>query len=394
MPALHQDRGSALQIQFANQSSAVIDQYPLSDPLQLDPFAGQSPGDLPAYLVGIETALTCSPLARGRRADTPSAAVADRRPVSWGATAKPEFACPAPRADAGGCVPSETHPTTAGAVCSASRDAAAPAPSRRESAPPCPASGDAVSRSSAARCPVSSATPSAPWLPLAARALHHGMPWSISIASGTPQCRKAVCQLLAHQLRPRAARHLQHDQVAAVVVEHRQRPDRRVPALGTLEVHLPQLVGLRPLEALRQLVPVRSDRAPDRCRNRMRWIGAARQSPRLRAATTPAACALPSRDSAAAARLTCRSNSAAVRRGLCLRTPAAFRDARDPCFLIPLQPQASGRTRYPELLTQRRSTTSPAVPLLPRTAPAVLVHPWSSKASRAYTPALDARAGV
>jgi hypothetical protein len=44
---LHHDRGSALQIQFANQSSAVIDQYALPDRLQLYPLAGQCPGDPP-----------------------------------------------------------------------------------------------------------------------------------------------------------------------------------------------------------------------------------------------------------------------------------------------------------------------------------------------------------
>ena len=43
----------------------------------------------------------------------------------------------------------------------------------------------------------------------------------------------------------------QRDQVAAMVVEHRQRPYRLRPAAGPLEVHLPEFVGSTTLEALR-----------------------------------------------------------------------------------------------------------------------------------------------
>src|SRR5260370_822481 len=43
----------------------------------------------------------------------------------------------------------------------------------------------------------------------------------------------------------------QRDQVAAMVVEHRQRPHRLWPAAGPLEVHLPEFVGSTALEALR-----------------------------------------------------------------------------------------------------------------------------------------------
>src|ERR1700720_1464326 len=73
---------------------------------------------------------------------------------------------------------------------------------------------------------------------------HHGVPWSISIASGIPQLVKAVssrsCTASA-RVEPRPSSAIR---VTAGVVEHTQRADRLVPALGALEIHLPELVGL------------------------------------------------------------------------------------------------------------------------------------------------------
>ena len=41
----------------------------------------------------------------------------------------------------------------------------------------------------------------------------------------------------------------ERNQVAAVVVEHGERPDGLGPAAGSLEVHLPEFVGMAALEA-------------------------------------------------------------------------------------------------------------------------------------------------
>src|ERR1700692_3504949 len=58
-------------------------------------------------------------------------------------------------------------------------------------------------------------------------------------------------ELLLDRTGERAAVGGQRDQVAAMVVEHRQRPHRLRPAAGPLEVHLPEFVGSTALEALR-----------------------------------------------------------------------------------------------------------------------------------------------
>src|SRR5215471_6202203 len=53
-PVFHQERGLTLQIEFPNQSSAVVDQHAMVDPLQLHPLANQCLGNLPAYSVSIQ----------------------------------------------------------------------------------------------------------------------------------------------------------------------------------------------------------------------------------------------------------------------------------------------------------------------------------------------------
>ena len=58
-----------------------------------------------------------------------------------------------------------------------------------------------------------------------------------------PTAPKRVFQLLAHQFGSRAASGRQHREVAAMVVEHRQRTDVAVPPDRTLIIHLPELVG-------------------------------------------------------------------------------------------------------------------------------------------------------
>src|SRR3984957_6641371 len=66
---------------------------------------------------------------------------------------------------------------------------------------------------------------------------------------GQAAVRKGLHQLLAHGLGAGGAGLEQGDGVAAVIVDHRQGTDRLIPALGTLEVHLPELVGLLALES-------------------------------------------------------------------------------------------------------------------------------------------------
>ncbi len=67
-----------------------------------------------------------------------------------------------------------------------------------------------------------------------------------------PAALKGFFQLLAHRGAVRAAVVRQSDQIAAMIVQHRQRSHRVRPSLGTFEVHLPQFVGLSPLKTLRR----------------------------------------------------------------------------------------------------------------------------------------------
>src|SRR5271170_815620 len=60
---------------------------------------------------------------------------------------------------------------------------------------------------------------------------------------------KRLLQPRAHRSSLRAAQCLQRDQVTAVVIQYRERSDRLVPRLRSLEIHLPQLVGRGSLEA-------------------------------------------------------------------------------------------------------------------------------------------------
>jgi len=57
-------------------------------------------------------------------------------------------------------------------------------------------------------------------------------------------------QLLADGFAMRAAIGGQRNQIAAMVVQHGERPHRLRPSLGSLKVHLPQFVRLTTLEAL------------------------------------------------------------------------------------------------------------------------------------------------
>jgi len=61
---------------------------------------------------------------------------------------------------------------------------------------------------------------------------------------------KRCFQLLPHGLPVGVTVGRQKDHVAAMIVEHRQRTDRLRPSFSSLEIHLPQLIGLLALKAL------------------------------------------------------------------------------------------------------------------------------------------------
>jgi hypothetical protein len=56
-------------------------------------------------------------------------------------------------------------------------------------------------------------------------------------------CEEGALQSLLHGFGARASGFLQRDYVAAMIVNHRQWPDRLLASLRTLEVHLPELAG-------------------------------------------------------------------------------------------------------------------------------------------------------
>ena len=64
---------------------------------------------------------------------------------------------------------------------------------------------------------------------------------------------ECLLQLLPNEVAVQLAGRCQRHQIAAVVVDHRQRSDGVRPVLRPLEVHLPQLVGPLTLEALDRL---------------------------------------------------------------------------------------------------------------------------------------------
>ena len=79
-------------------------------------------------------------------------------------------------------------------------------------------------------------------------------PWRAVIHQhcfGNATALKGFFQLLAHRCAVRAAVVRQSDQVAAMIVEHRQRSHWVRPSFRALEVHLPKLVGALTLEPLR-----------------------------------------------------------------------------------------------------------------------------------------------
>ena len=70
---------------------------------------------------------------------------------------------------------------------------------------------------------------------------------------GDATALEGLLQLLTDKVAVQLAGGGQRYQVAAMVVEYRQRPDGVGPVLGSLEVHLPQFVGPLALEALDRL---------------------------------------------------------------------------------------------------------------------------------------------
>jgi hypothetical protein len=77
------------------------------------------------------------------------------------------------------------------------------------------------------------------------------------MAAGTPQLRNAFSSCSRTNSAQGAPHRLQHQQVTAVIVQHRQGSGGRIPSLGTFEVHLPEFVGGGSLEAFHGLgVPI------------------------------------------------------------------------------------------------------------------------------------------
>src|ERR1035438_6334449 len=87
--------------------------------------------------------------------------------------------------------------------------------------------------------------------------LHQGVPMVHEHGLGQAAAIEGFDQLLPHRTGVGAAVGGQHDQVTAVVIQHRERTDRLRPAAGSLEVHLPEFVGSAALEPFRSwTVPV------------------------------------------------------------------------------------------------------------------------------------------
>src|SRR5207245_1877546 len=79
-------------------------------------------------------------------------------------------------------------------------------------------------------------------------------PWSAVVHQhglGQAAAVEGFEELLLDRRGERAAVGGRRDQVAAMVVEHRQRADRPRPAAGPFEVYLPEFFGRAALEALR-----------------------------------------------------------------------------------------------------------------------------------------------
>ncbi len=66
---------------------------------------------------------------------------------------------------------------------------------------------------------------------------------------GQPAVREGPLQSLLDVFAAARGQLFEHDHVAAMIVQHTQRAEMGAPSLGTLEVHLPQLVGCGALEA-------------------------------------------------------------------------------------------------------------------------------------------------
>ena len=142
----------------------------------------------------------------------------------------------------------------------------------------------------------------------------------------------------------------QHDQIAAMIVDHRQRPHLPIPQLRTFKVHLPQLVGRTPFEALQgggmavlgrnQIVPQQN--AMNRIAPQFDPFSLQQHSQLSR---PPLGIAPPQLQHPLLLRPFGSSRTL-------LRTPAAFRDSLHSALTIALQPLVTHRPRNPELLAQ------------------------------------------
>src|SRR5271157_3432138 len=193
-------------------------------------------------------------------------------------------------------------------------------------------------------------------------------------------------QLLLHRLAMCAAQCSQRDQVATVIVQHRQRTHRLRPSLRPFEVHLPEFVGLTALEALRSRGDLfRSNRGDAICDE---WCCAATAS--LRGPTAPEAYARPSRDNVTATlspavphRCRCGADYGAAY-GCALRS----RPLPVPGNAAATNIRSDARSRTPR--TTPRTSSASALPR-PQIAPVVPVHPSSSTPSPSHLHALCAR---
>ena len=165
-------------------------------------------------------------------------------------------------------------------------------------------------------------------------------------------------QPLPHHLAAGRAGLLQRHQIAAVVVEHRERADGGIGSLLALEVHLPELVGrltLEPSHGLPSTLPVQHQIVPQQhpMHGDHRQLDPVALQQHRQLACTPVR-SLPAQ--LYDPRLD-RLRRAAWTQP---RTPAQLPHSSHSLFPEPLQPQIPGGPRDPELPAQTAQTLAPA----------------------------------
>jgi hypothetical protein len=165
---------------------------------------------------------------------------------------------------------------------------------------------------------------------------------------------KDILQPLADGFAAGGSRLFQGEEIAAVVIEQRQRADGGTAALLPLEIHLPELVWCLPLEASRGLLPalpieyqaVPQEHAMHRDRRQLHPLALEQYS---QLACSPVRPRLAQGDNPRLDR--CRRS-----RGTQLRTTAALLNPSHAALTEPLLPRVPGRPRDPILPAQAAQT--------------------------------------